>query len=161
MHQSPPLFSKVRGVRPVYYTHPLIKSKHVLLFFSLQYQMSFQIMSMHAEASLFSTFLCIIKSFQIPSESTIYRSCIIIFLWSYKSVQILSECTTYPLVFIVFPAVPNRFKYRRPECTRHLPSLFSFLFSAVPNRFKCRLECTIYHPCFFKEATLFLTFPLV
>ena len=125
MHQSPSLFSKVRGSRPVYYTHPLIKSKHVLLFFSLQYQMSFQIMSMHAEASLFSTFLCIIKSFQIPSESTIYRSCIIIFLWSSKSIQIPS--TGIHEAFTV-------------------PVFFSFFCD--DKSFQIPSECTIYRPCF-------------
>ena len=77
---------------------------------------------MHAEASLFSTFLC---SFKYRQKAP-FTVLVLFFSHKLQSVQILSECTTYPLVFIVFPAVPNRFKYRRPECTRHLPSLFSF-----------------------------------
>jgi len=69
----------------------------------------------------------------------------------------MHEAFTVP-VFIFFSAIANHFKY----CQNAPFTVLAFIvFSAVPNRVKCRLECTIYHPCFFKEATLFLTFPLV
>ena len=48
---------------------------------------------MHAKASLFPNDLCSSKSFQIPSEVTIYRLLFLKILCSSKSFQIPSKCT--------------------------------------------------------------------
>ena len=59
------------------------------------------------------------KSFQIPPQFMLQRHC---FqqqkICSSKSFQILSECMLWRHCFHVFPAAPNRFKYRQTACVR-------------------------------------------
>ena len=95
----------------------------VLVFIiSPQFQIVSNTARMHHLPSLFSLFLCNSKSFQIPSECTIYRPC-----------------------FHYFSAVPNCFKYRQNAPFIVLVFIF-FLCSS--KSFQIPSECTIYRPCF-------------
>ena len=57
---------------------------------------------MHAKTSLFQNDLCSPKSFQIPSEITIYRLLFLFFLCSSTSFQIPSESNIYCSSFQIF-----------------------------------------------------------
>ena len=91
---------------------------------SLQYQISFQIVSSYTrKRPCFQHFLCSSKPFEIPS--------------------IYAPFTV--LVFIIFSAAPNRFKYRQSE---HFTVLAFVFFLCSSKSFHIPSECTIYRPCF-------------
>ena len=79
-----------------------------VLFFSLQFQISFQIVSKKS-----------------------YRPCFHFFLWSSKSFQIPSQCMLKGHCFHFFLCSSQYFKYRQHACFRDI--VFEIM-SAVPNR---------------------------
>ena len=149
MQQSRRYFHISRG-RLAYLTPTLIKSKHVLLLISLQFQQChnariivfvfkivfanrFKYPRMHHLQFYFHFFL----QFQIvskPSQYTIYHPCFHFFHTVPNSKYCHNACFRYT-VFIYFSAVLNCFKYHQNACFRYTVFIY---FSAVLNGFKYR-----------------------
>ena len=80
---------------------------------------------MHAKVSLCQNDICSSKSFQIPSQCTIYRPC-----------------------FCFFSAVPNRLKYRQNACFRDIVFFFfSLQFQIVLNTVRIHALERLFSKC--------------
>ena len=69
------------------------------------------------------------------------------FLCSSKTFQIVLECMLQGIVFNIFSAVPNRFKYRPNACFIDIVLIFSLQFQNVLNTVRIHALETLFSKC--------------
>ena len=99
---------------------------------------------MHHLPSLFSLFLCSSKSFQIPSQCTIYHPCFQKDSAVPNRLKYHQNACLKDIVFKIFFAVPSRLKYRHSAYFKDIVFIFSQQFQIVSNTVRTHSSVTFF-----------------